>query len=60
MDKSKKIDKRVLSKLKELECIKEWLKPIYEFEDFGNYPALVRVVKDLRINLAESEFMCDV
>lgn len=60
MAKIKKIDKRALSKLKELECIKKWLKPIFEFEDFGNYPALVRVVKDLRINLAESEFMCDV
>lgn len=58
----KKNDKnnKIAYMFSELRCIKSFLKPLYEFRDYGNYPAIVRTVKDLQIKLAESEFMREV
>lgn len=58
--KKKQANDNVASRLREYDRLRERLKPLYAFDDYGNYPAIVRLVKDLKVYLCESEIMNDI
>lgn len=56
----KRANDEIAARLREYDCLRERLKPLYEFGDYGNYPAVVGLVKDLKVYLCESEIMDDI